>query len=163
MHGNSTPSDPFAETQTFAGFLNSPDLVYLCETWYQVDTYKPGHPFGTTVFTLSSPAEDAQWIKSWRFLYGGDCGPLPQPEDRTSGELTVTLVCDGRDLIVTETETRSRTPYILVGGEWVEGETVVTVTEHTTREPRAVDCTGDTPTPEAPEPTPVPATPTFTG
>lgn len=158
-----TDSSPFAcGPQQFVGFLGDPSLVYLCETWYQVDTYKSGHPFGTTVFELTAngtPGGDQAWIKSWFFEYGGECPPPPQPDDETSRSVDTTVECKGDVTVITTTDTTTRTPYVWDEDtkRWVAGETEVS-TEVTVSTKEGPDCT-----PEAPTPPPVPAQPAFTG
>lgn len=99
LHSASTPEHPFVEPQTYVASGYFRDLK--CETWYQVDQYKLGHPFGTTITTLTGSNVDGQWLdyshpfastgKPWKFVYGGDCTtttPSPEPSPDPSPEPT---------------------------------------------------------------------------
>ena len=157
MHGDSTPDHPFTETQTFLAF-ESENPTLACETWYQVDTYKPGHPFGTSVFTLTAngtPGGDQDWIKSWKFVYGGDCTPL-KPEDiieKFDSAVSECVIPANGTAVVTYTNTTTVTRFDLVNKVWVARKPVSTVNTATETVRDAGCSVTDNPTP-TPEPKP---------
>lgn len=138
LHGDSTPGDPFIEPQTFVqfGVISNPE----CGVTYQVDVYRSGHPFGPESVLYGSH-QDGGWLDDSRpFAETGEpwkfvTGPecSEEPTPEPTPPTEPPLVCP---------------PGQVPGAPDEDGDYV---------------CQNDNPTPEAPEPSPVPATPSFTG
>lgn len=115
--------DIWDPAQSFYGY-GHPDVEALpCETYFQVDTYHPGHPFGPGS-TLTGPKDDAKWIKSWYFVYGGDCEPEPETRTVTGEAVSGVGECVGNEFVTTTTTEPWKRTDTKVDGEWVEGERV---------------------------------------
>ena len=106
------PNGGTPDAVTWPQTLAAADAL-TCGVWYQVDTYPTSAIPALTADGILTDGEDHAVVKSWRFVYGGDC---PAPANPAA---TIDSICGSAHVTVTNVGDNILTASVVV---YVDGE-----------------------------------------